>query len=170
MNTKINADMCRVAATALNIKLYYGTLAKAEGRSKNFSTKMYMTDATGVKAFMTHITPQNIADMRDDQMLVFLTFVNGQNNCRTYKKSSLLQFDFAKTRSEFLNNVRTRERAVETKTETIYNMLYNSAKLLKEEEDAYYEKLAEEAAMQRDWEIEQSFGHCDDHAWQAGVN
>ena len=161
----------RIPATTLNIKLYYGTLAKAEGREKEFSTKMYVTHkGSDERDYMTHINPRFIAEMKDDDKLVFITTVNGTSNVKTYKKESLMEFTFNKTRDAFLKNVRTRERAIATGTESIYNMLYNSAKRLKDEEDAYYDKLAQEDAERRAYEQQLAYGHCDDFAWQNGVN
>lgn len=140
-----NNKMYREAATGLNINSYYGTLAKAEGRQNEFAVSMHIVSA-GHKTYKSHITPEEIANMKDDEKIQVCFTINGTRKYRSYTKKTLTEMRFEETLDKFLKSERTAERAKAAKTEKIYKMLYNSAKKLKDEEDAYYDRHAQEHA------------------------
>lgn len=164
-----NIEIYRDAATALNINMYYGVLAKAEGRQNDYKTAMYIVSGTGQKIYKSHITPEELEAMTDTEKILYVSCINGKKKYRSYTKENLTENDFTTVRDKFLKSDRTADRARKTKTDRIYLLLYNAAKKLKEAEDAYYDKLAEEHAAESEYLSSLQYGHCNDTAWQAGM-
>lgn len=161
-------ELYQAAATALNINMYYGVLAKAENRQEAYKTAMYIVSGDK-KDYRSHITPDEIANLQDDQKILYVSCINGEKKYRSYTKENLTGYEFEAVRDKFLNSTRTADRARKTKTERIYQMLLNAAKKLKAAEDAYYEKLAAEHEAEHAYEQNAQYGHCTDAAWQASL-
>lgn len=166
---KRTIEQLRTAATALNINMYYGVLAKAENRQDAYKTAMYIVSGSK-KNYKSHITPEELANLKDDEKILYVSCINGERKYRSYTKQNLTENAFEFVRDKFLNSQKTADRARRTNTEKIYLLLYNAAKKLKDDEDAYYEKMAEEHAIESAYMASYQYGNCNDAAWQEGMN
>lgn len=170
MNNYDNELLNKIMATFLNIKMYYGTLAVAEGREDQYHTAMYMMDDAGNKKYMSSIKPQAIAAMGDNNSILFVTTTYNKPTYRKYRMAHITPEHFSVTFEKFLNDASLEKRAIATNTQHIYNMLYHSAKKIKEAEDAYYDELAKQAEAEEAYRAMCAYGPCHDTAWQQGIN